>query len=144
MHVQERNLYNKIFGGYLMRAMIENGWVAASRFALDDTFSIEDLTDIYFKEPVEIGCQLKLKSKVAYTFNDIIVVTIEALTSTFHPTFQEKLCCHMNLFLRAKKEMKRVYPKSYEDAICFLSSKNAYNKTFQSFETQVSSFEKHP
>jgi len=40
MHAQERNLNNKIFGGFLMSSMVENGWIAASRFALDDSFSI--------------------------------------------------------------------------------------------------------
>ena len=33
MHMQERNIHNKIFGGFLMREMVETGWVVASRFA---------------------------------------------------------------------------------------------------------------
>ncbi len=33
MHGQERNIHNKIFGGFLMRLMVETGWIVASQFA---------------------------------------------------------------------------------------------------------------
>jgi len=33
MHTQERNIHGKIFGGFLIREMIELGWVAACKYA---------------------------------------------------------------------------------------------------------------
>jgi len=76
MHPQEMNMNKHIFGGFLMREMLESGGITASKFAGHSGFKVEDLTDIYFKSPVEVGCLLKISSRVSYTFNDIIVVTI--------------------------------------------------------------------
>jgi len=59
MHTQERNIHGKIFGGYLIREMIEIGWVAACKYA-------EDVTNIYFKQPVDVGSRLILKAQITY------------------------------------------------------------------------------
>ena len=32
MHLQERNVHCKIFGGFLMREMLETAWIAGNRF----------------------------------------------------------------------------------------------------------------
>lgn len=40
MHIQERNVHYKIFGGFLMREMIESGWITACQFALDEKLQI--------------------------------------------------------------------------------------------------------
>jgi acyl-CoA hydrolase len=32
MHSQERNVHGKIFGGFLMREMLETGWFAGKKF----------------------------------------------------------------------------------------------------------------
>lgn len=32
MHLQDRNIHGKIFGGFLMREMLETGWVAGMKF----------------------------------------------------------------------------------------------------------------
>ena len=55
MHVQERNIHNKIFGGFLMREMVDNCWISANRFLKGEHFIIEDITNVYFTNPVEIG-----------------------------------------------------------------------------------------
>lgn len=36
MHVQERNIHNKIFGGFLMRQMVQSGLINAYRFSGHD------------------------------------------------------------------------------------------------------------
>lgn len=76
MHKQERNLHHKIFGGFLMREMVETGWVVASRFAGSEDMHIEDITDVYFKAPVEIGSHLKVTGRVSYTRGNIIIVSM--------------------------------------------------------------------
>jgi acyl-CoA hydrolase len=45
--------------------MVELGWVAACKYA-EDYVIIEDLTNIYFKKPVDVGSRLTLKSRVTY------------------------------------------------------------------------------
>ncbi|CAF4769921.1 unnamed protein product, partial [Rotaria magnacalcarata] len=49
----QRNLYNKIFGGYLMRKSFELAWTAASLFA-KQSLSTLAVDDIMFERPVEI------------------------------------------------------------------------------------------
>ena len=65
MHTQNRNTHGKVFGGFLIKEMIVLGWVAACKYA-EEEIIIEDLTNIYFKKPVDIGCRLTLKAMVTY------------------------------------------------------------------------------
>lgn len=37
----------------------------------------------------------------------------------------------MHVFLKSFRREKKVYPRTYEDAINYLMSKNAYKKTFK-------------
>lgn len=39
MHSELRNVHHKIFGGFLMREMIEVGWTAANYFVGGEEFS---------------------------------------------------------------------------------------------------------
>lgn len=82
MHTQERNAHGKIFGGFLIREMLEIGWVAACKYA-EDYVIIEDLTNIYFKKPVDVGSRLTLKSRITYVQNNRMVITVEAYTAKF-------------------------------------------------------------
>lgn len=38
-----------------MREMLETAWIAGNRFLDGSHFEIEDITNIYFTAPVEIG-----------------------------------------------------------------------------------------
>lgn len=75
MHTQERNIHGKIFGGFLIREMLEVGWVAACKYA-EDYVLIEDLTNIYFKKPVDVGSRLTLKSRITYVENNHLTITV--------------------------------------------------------------------
>ena len=62
--------------------MIELGWVAACKYAEEMTV-IEDVTNIYFKLPVDIGCRLTLRATVTYVEGERLMMTVEAYTSKF-------------------------------------------------------------
>ena len=70
---------------------------------------MEDLTNIYFKKPVDIGCRLTLKAMVTFVEGNHLVVTVEAYTSKFSEK-HETLACFMHLISRSSKEMKKVHP----------------------------------
>lgn len=99
MHSQERNLHGKIFGGFLIREMIELGVVAGCKYA-QDTVVIEDLTNIYFKKPVDVGCRLYLKAMVTYIYKNRMVITVEAYTSLFTKR-EETLACYLHIIVKA-------------------------------------------
>jgi acyl-CoA hydrolase len=55
--------------------MVEIGWVSACKFA-ENYVIIEDLTNIYFKRPVDIGCRLTLRAMITYVVDDRVVITV--------------------------------------------------------------------
>jgi acyl-coenzyme A thioesterase 9 len=66
MHIQDRNLHGKVFGGYLMRHAYELGWMCAMKHLNGRVPKIFHIDDIIFKAPVEIGSILRLKARVVY------------------------------------------------------------------------------
>jgi acyl-coenzyme A thioesterase 9 len=71
MYPQSRNVFGKVFGGWLMREAYELAWLTASLFARS-TPTFVCIDDIHFIEPVEIGAVLELNSVVAFVGMDIL------------------------------------------------------------------------
>uniref|UniRef100_A0A4W3IWP4 Acyl-CoA thioesterase 9 n=1 Tax=Callorhinchus milii TaxID=7868 RepID=A0A4W3IWP4_CALMI len=110
-HPQERNIHNKIFGGFLMRKAFELGWANACIYG-NSRPHVVAVDDIIFQKPVEIGSLLYLSSQVCYTQQNHIQVRVHSevvnpytkehsTTNVFHFTF-----C-------SDKEVARVTPKTY-------------------------------
>ncbi|CAG2234294.1 ACOT9 [Mytilus edulis] len=66
---EQRNLYNKIFGGYLMRKAFELAWTSAALYSKSRQVAITTVDDIVFRKPVEIGSLLFLSSEVSQQKN---------------------------------------------------------------------------
>jgi len=60
---EDRNLFNKIFGGYIMRLAFELAWANASVYTKQIPF-IKHMDDILFRNPVPVGCLLYMSSQV--------------------------------------------------------------------------------
>ena len=130
---QERNIANKIFGGYLMRKAAELAFSCAFMYArsqpsfvaLDGASSAARAllrsdslhSDITFIRPVEIGNLLKLRSQVIFSQGNHLMVEVEAtvhdplkaerhLTNRFYFTF---VCPD------SKGDLPIVMPQTYEE-----------------------------
>ncbi|ELT98028.1 hypothetical protein CAPTEDRAFT_123067 [Capitella teleta] len=121
---EERNLYGKIFGGYLMRQAFEIAWANACVYCKGRP-SIVAVDDIIFKKPVEIGSLLYLSSQIVYTNGDHMLVKVHAevvnaksgqheTTNIFHYTF------------RSKMTIPPVIPKSYAEYMMYLDGKRHF------------------
>ncbi|NXG46315.1 ACOT9 thioesterase, partial [Psilopogon haemacephalus] len=110
-HPQERNIFNRIFGGFLMRKAFELGWATACSYGSSRPF-IVSVDDIMFQKPVEVGSLLLLSGQVCYTENNYIQVRVHSevydadtrehhTTNIFHFTFI------------SESEVPRVVPKTY-------------------------------
>lgn len=55
--------------------MIELAWVAGCKYT-EDFITMEELTNIYFKKPVDIGCRLTLKAMVTFVEGSRVVITV--------------------------------------------------------------------
>lgn len=120
----ERNVHNKIFGGYLMRLAHELSFANGSVFTQSRP-SYVSLDDFSFKKPVNIGSILKLTSEVVYsepeskTFQVAVAAdVIDNMKNTTERTntFYFNFCC-------PNGRVPRVMPRSYKDMMKYLEGR---------------------
>jgi acyl-coenzyme A thioesterase 9 len=122
-HPQERNIHNRIFGGFLMREAFELAFTAA---VINQRSQVEiaAIDDILFVEPVEIGSILQLGSKIVFTNETSIQVQVIAdvlniesgdrkTTNTFYFTFVPSV---------NGEQVRQVYPETYQEAMEWLQA----------------------
>ena len=121
-----RNVFNKIFGGFIMRQAFELGWACAYVYAGKRVPRIKYMDDILFERPVEIGSLLHFNSQVAFTQDNFIQVRVgaEALdpntrllqsTNVFHYTFELE-----------GDPVPEIIPKTYHEAMMYLNSRRHF------------------
>ncbi|NXP27918.1 ACOT9 thioesterase, partial [Scytalopus superciliaris] len=123
-HPQERNIFNRVFGGFLMRKAFELGWATACSYGGSRPF-IVSVDDIMFQKPVEIGSLLLLSAQVCYTEKNYIQIRVHSevydantrehhTTNIFHFTFV------------SENEVPRVVPKTYGESMLYLDGKRHF------------------
>jgi len=123
-----RNRFNKIFGGFIMRQAFELAWANVYLFGQARPLC-HYMGDIMFKEPVEIGSLLQFNSQICYTTNESIQTRVSAeilnpetgdmkLTNVFRYTFQLK-----------NKLPRQIIPKTYHEAMMYLEGRRHYENT---------------
>ncbi|KAJ7239970.1 Thioesterase/thiol ester dehydrase-isomerase [Mycena haematopus] len=134
MFPQERNVHQKIFGGYLMRLAYELGFSNSSLFMRGGHVRFLSLDGIAFAQPVPIGSILRLTSyvlhstsstefplivHVAVTANVVDVQTgSESTTNEFRFTW-----CRDDL--ESSVPRRKIVPKTYKEAMLWLEGKRA-------------------
>lgn len=124
-HPQERNIFNRIFGGFLMRKAYELGWATACNFGGSQPFVVA-VDDIMFQKPVEIGSLLFLSSQVCFTQDKYIQVRVHSevaslnnkehtTTNVFHFTFM------------SEKNVPLVFPRTYGESMLYLDGQRHFN-----------------
>lgn len=132
---QDRNVHNKIFGGYLMRLAFELAYATGYIFA-KSKISFVALDDITFRQPVSIGSLLSLTSQVTYSSQttrcfqvkvkaDVIdpLTGKQDTTNTFHFTFEDQ----------AHAQIYQVMPRSYDETMRYIEGQR---KQLQSLRSQ--------
>ncbi|GAV06821.1 hypothetical protein RvY_16742-3 [Ramazzottius varieornatus] len=66
-HPQSRNIYGKVFGGFLMRNAFELAWVNAYMYCGSRPLTLT-VDDIKFRRPVEIGSILLMSARVSLMY----------------------------------------------------------------------------
>lgn len=124
---QERNLYSKIFGGFLMRQAFELAWTNSCLFSKTRPRLVA-VDDIVFRRPVELGSLLFLSSQVVYTKSPDLQVRVHAevvnpatgsheTTNIFHYTFTTE-----------NVEIPTIMPRSYAEYMLYLDGKRRFEK----------------
>jgi acyl-coenzyme A thioesterase 9 len=123
----KRNLYGKIFGGYLMRSAFETA-VANAAVLSKCRPQVMAVDSIVFRKSVEIGSLLLLSSQVCYTTDRFMQLAVNAqvldiekgnleTTNTFQFTF------------KADKDVPTVIPKSYADSMLYLHARRHFDSS---------------
>ena len=55
MHVEDKNLSHKVFGGLILRLCYELAWLCSAKFLSTSYPTITHVDDVQFLGPVEIG-----------------------------------------------------------------------------------------
>lgn len=131
MFPQERNVHQKIFGGYLMRLAYELGFANSVLYTGGHVLFLS-LDGIAFAKPVPIGSILRLTSHVLHTssteqFPGLIHVGVQAnvvdvATGREETTndFRFTWCVD-----GGKPLARRVVPKTYKEAMLWLEGRRA-------------------
>nr|XP_006628062.2 PREDICTED: LOW QUALITY PROTEIN: acyl-coenzyme A thioesterase 9, mitochondrial [Lepisosteus oculatus] len=128
-HPQERNIFNRIFGGFLMRKAYELGWANACSYGGSRPHLVA-VDDILFQKPVELGSLLLLSSQVCYTEEKYIQVRVhtevfDALTRQHNTTnvFHFTFC--------SQEEVPKAFPKTYGESMLYLDGKRHFDVTMK-------------
>lgn len=124
MHVEERNIHGKVFGGYLCRVSYELAWIAAHRLAKEMPV-LRVIDDIAFLRPVEVNSVLSFDARVSYTdpTRGLMVVDVNAtvqedtgpgvVTTVFHYIFSVSRHVHL----------PAIAFETYQEAMHFLAGR---------------------
>ncbi|GJF00381.1 thioesterase/thiol ester dehydrase-isomerase [Phanerochaete sordida] len=131
MYPQERNIHQKIFGGYLMRLAYELGYSNATLFARSPLRFLS-LDSISFARPVPIGSVLRLKSYIVHTtatkeFPVLIHVTVKASAVDIETGKEETTNDFRFTWCREDGAAlpRTVVPVSYQEAMMWIEGKRA-------------------
>lgn len=131
MFPQERNVHQKIFGGYLMRLAYELGFTNSSLFTRGPIRFLS-LDGISFARPVPIGSILRLTSKILHTASSaqcpmlvhvgVTANVVDVKTGSEQTTneFRFTWCKH-----EGDPPPRKVVPKTYKEAMLWLEGKRA-------------------
>ncbi|XP_005110850.1 acyl-coenzyme A thioesterase 9, mitochondrial [Aplysia californica] len=123
-HPEKRNLYNKIFGGFLMRKAYELAWTNVYFFAKTCPPMCTRVDDIVFLKPVEIGDFLFLSSQVVFTRESSVQMYVHAEvvrpgdSGSRHTTNNFRFTFDMGF-----TDVPRVLPKTYAESMLYLDGR---------------------
>ena len=83
---ENRNRFNKIFGGFIMRQAFELAWANTHVYGKCRPFIIH-VDDIWFRKAVEVGSMLYFNSQVCYTEDRYVQTRVSAEVSILFQIF---------------------------------------------------------
>ena len=122
IHLQDRNLHGKAFGGMLMREAFETGWLTAFSFCKGKYPEIHHIDDVMFIAPVDIGSIMKFEAKVCFTQGHLLHVSVDVIKN--NPEGDKIKASELHLTLVCPDmELKPVLPEKYSEGILYLEAK---------------------
>lgn len=131
MFPQERNVHQKVFGGYLMRLAYELGFANCSLFTQSHV-SFLSLDGISFTRPVPIGSILRLRSQILHTsppgeLPAAVHIRVQASVVDIQSSQEEMTNEFRFTWARdgGNSISRIVVPRTYKEAMLWLEGKRA-------------------
>ncbi|KAK7483194.1 hypothetical protein BaRGS_00025598 [Batillaria attramentaria] len=118
-HPEQRNLYSKIFGGYLMRKAYELAWANAALYCKTRPV-LKVVDDIVFRKPVEIGSLLFFSSEIVYTEGPLLQVKVHAEVLDFLTGERDTTNDFYFAFDSTVPDLPSVLPRTYAESMLYL------------------------
>ncbi|XP_065350566.1 acyl-coenzyme A thioesterase 9, mitochondrial-like [Cloeon dipterum] len=123
-HPEDRNLHNKVFGGFLMRQALELSWAAGYLYSKFRP-KLCHISDIGFHKPVDVGSLLRLKAFVNYTESNYLQIVCHA--EVFDPrTGQHNTTNQFHYTYETPDQVPKLYPKTYDEAMMYLDGRRHF------------------
>lgn len=125
---EQRNLYNKIFGGFLMRQAFELAFINASLFC-NNRVELSVVDDITFRKPVEVGSLLFLNSRVVFTDgNELLLKVYAEIVDPLNGNRDVSNEFYFKFLSKNQPEVKQVIPKTYGEAMLMIEGRRRFYK----------------
>lgn len=118
-HPEQRNLYSKIFGGYLMRKAYELGWANAALYCKARPV-LKVVDDIVFRKPVEIGSLLFFSSQIVYTEGPLLQVKVHAEVLDVLTGSRDTTNDFYFAFDSGQPDLPHIVPRTYAESMLYL------------------------
>ncbi|KAH8115124.1 Thioesterase/thiol ester dehydrase-isomerase [Phellopilus nigrolimitatus] len=133
MFPQERNVHQKVFGGYLMRLAYELGFANASLFARRRHLRFLSLDGIWFERAVPIGSLLRLTALVTHTSDKELPAVIHVFVQARVLDVKTGTEQHTNDFKFTWGEVKpageplrrAIVPQTYAESMAWIEGRRA-------------------
>nr|XP_040572619.1 acyl-coenzyme A thioesterase 9, mitochondrial-like [Lepeophtheirus salmonis] len=125
---ENRNRFNKIFGGFIMREAAELAWMNAYTYS-GQVPSFYHIDDIIFRKPVEIGSIMYMNSQVCFTHENFVQIRVSA--EIFNPETKKNSISNVFEFtFKNNYDVPMVMPKTYQEAIMFINARRHFLSIF--------------
>lgn len=130
-HPENRNLHNKVFGGFIMRQALELSWALGFTFS-KSRIIIKGISDISFNKSIAVNSLIHMNAYVVYTNKTFFQITL--YVETWDVTFQKTDTTNSFHFtFEAPDVVNEVVPHSYHEAMMYIDG----FRHFQSIMTKT-------
>ena len=111
--------YNKFICTYLA---LDTAFLNARKFSEDINPKIVHIDTIKFIKPVESGHLMQFRSRITYTSESIVRISVQALDISLHEK-EGNLTNEFHFVFELSKKAKEVIPETYFEALQYLEAK---------------------
>lgn len=121
---EDRNLHNKIFGGFLMRNALELSWIAGNLYSKYRP-ELQHVSDISFRKAVNVGSFINMHAHVVYTEQHFMQITVFA--DVIDPVSSQTVTTNSFQFTyKTPADVVRIIPRSYSDAMLYIDGRRHF------------------